>query len=106
MDVGTTHVGAILMDLSANILMREWVPTHDGHTFPQVLEQTIDCIQKILDASTEYADRILGIGVGVPGLISVETGKIILSPAIGWHEGNFLTPLKEHFNFPIVWITW
>ena len=64
--MGTTHVGAILMDLSANILMREWVPTHDGHTFPQVLEQTIDCIQKILDASTEYADRILGIGVGVP----------------------------------------
>ena len=74
-DVGTTHVGAVLMDLSARILLREWVPTHDGHAFPQVLEQTIQCIQKILDASSEYAGKILGIGVGVPGLISVENGK-------------------------------
>lgn len=101
-DVGTTHVGAVLMDLSARILLREWAPTHDGHTFPQVLEQTIQCIQKILDASSEYAGKILGIGVGVPGLISVETGKIILSPAIGWHEGNFLAPLKERFRLPVV----
>ena len=101
-DVGTTHVGAVLMDLSARILLREWAPTHDGHTFPQVLEQTIQCIQKILDASSEYAGKILGIGVGVPGLISVETGKIILSPAIGWHEGNFLVPLKERFRLPVV----
>ena len=90
------------MDLSARILLREWVPTHDGHAFPQVLEQTIQCIQKILDASSEYAGKILGIGVGVPGLISVETGKIILSPAIGWHEGNFLVPLKERFRLPVV----
>ena len=52
-------------------------------------------------ALPEYAGKILGIGVGVPGLISVETGKIILSPAIGWHEGNFLVPLKERFRLPV-----
>ena len=66
-DVGTTHVGAVLMDLSAKILLREWAPTHDGHTFPQVLEQTIQCIQKILDASSEYAGKILASALGFPG---------------------------------------
>lgn len=101
-DVGTTHVGAILMDLSANILMREWVSNQGSHAYSDVLERVIQCVQKILDAWADSTDKILGIGIGLPGLLSAETGKVILSPAIGWREENILPPLQERFDLPIV----
>jgi len=45
--------------------------------------------------------RILGIGMGVPGLVDTVSGKVKFSPNLGWKELEIGQPLIERFHLPV-----
>lgn len=99
-DIGTTNVLTILMDCSAKILRYRKVPTARGRDFSQVLAQ----VYKSVDAMVEGVepDRLLGIGVAVPGLIDPETDLLRFSPDFGWENVEIVPGLASRYHKPIV----
>lgn len=58
-------------------------------------------INEIIENPRFEKEKIMGIGIGVPGLVEPQTGKILYSPDFGWRNIDFVTPLKEKFE---IWI--
>lgn len=87
---------AAVMDLDGNVLTRVELETNDEKgeaASAQVLELT----GKAIDAATE---RIIGIGVGTPGIVTSE-GIILTAPNFGWTDLDLRQAIQERFDLPI-----
>lgn len=86
---------AAVMDLNGNVLTRVELETTDEKgeaASAQVIELTARAVQ----AATE---RIIGIGVGTPGIVT-DDGCILTAPNFGWTDLDLRQQVCEHFNLP------
>lgn len=101
-DIGTTNISTILMDLSANIRARATLATDPARCFDTVMQQVIGTIRQVLDESCLPMEKLLGIGIGVPGILSPENDSILSSPDLGWKNVSPLLVLQDVFPLPIM----
>lgn len=101
-DVGTTFISTIIMDLSARVLNRYMTPTHVEQRPDEVIGRIIDSLRFIISNSNVDESKILGIGIGMPGLLDSEAGVVLFSPDFGWENINLLKPIRNVFSMPIV----
>ncbi len=101
-DVGTTNTIVILMDLSAKIINRSVVATCTSRKSDIIIRRVIDTIEKVFSQSEVELSKILGIGIGIPGLIDKEQGVVKFSPDLGWENVDLVGPISEKFNLPIM----
>ncbi len=73
-DLGGTRLKLALLDSRQRILARVTVPTEGAAGHDHVLERMIAGIFELRDVGPELA--IEGIGIGVPGLVNMETGVV------------------------------
>jgi glucokinase-like ROK family protein len=67
----------------------------------QMLEQAERLIQEAIDQIQAAGQRLLGIGVGVPGLVDHATGTLLFAPNLGWRD----VPVREmwrRFGVPVL----
>ena len=57
-------------------------------------------IRSIL-AEHGVADRCAGVGVAVPGMVDRETGRVIRSPQLGWHDVEIRESLARASGLPV-----
>jgi len=66
-----------------------------------MLEQTERLIQEAIDQTQAAGRRLLGIGVGVPGLVDHATGTLLFAPNLGWNNVP-LRKMWKRFNVPVI----
>ena len=75
-DVGRTHVRAVVTDLALHVLaeahVRIDVPEHPQETLHLVVETT----ERLLEESGVDRSRLLGMGLGLPGPVDRATGRV------------------------------
>jgi biotin operon repressor len=84
-DMGATHVGLILADLSAHVI-REVEHPFDINQGPQIcLEQVNDYLKDLLKLADVPMPNVLAAGIGAPGPIIAEKGMVGTPPIMpGW----------------------
>ncbi len=105
-EIGVDFISAVLTDLKANSVWQSKIDTNnEGSTRTPdqatMLEQTEQLIQKAIDLTQIAGQRLLGIGVGVPGLVDHATGSLLFAPNLGWRD----VPLREilqRFGVPVI----
>lgn len=66
----------------------------------KLIVSTID--QMIENANLEI-ERIIGIGIGVPGMVDSKTGELILAETLnGWANQPFADRFSEYYHAPVV----
>jgi predicted NBD/HSP70 family sugar kinase len=58
---------------------KDWEPT-------ETIAKTARMINTLLDKNRLSKEKILGVGIGVPGFIETETGLVRYAPAYGWQN--------------------
>lgn len=66
-----------------------------------VVERFVHHVNMILTEERIIYDKILGIGIGVPGIVELAREETISAPAWGWVPVPLKTMLEEHFPLPI-----
>jgi glucokinase-like ROK family protein len=105
-EIGVDFISVVLTDLKANMVWRDKLDTngyHSAHKCDQalVLEQAERLIQEAVNHTQATGHRLLGIGVGVPGLVDHATGTLLFAPNLGWRD----VPLRERwqrFGVPVI----
>lgn len=93
-DVGETRVRVELFDLAMAELARAELPLrHHGYDVDLVVRHIADGIASVLRESGASPARLLGVGVGVPGILdrSRSGGAVVHGQTIGWDA----VPLEE-----------
>ncbi|MFF3686759.1 ROK family protein [Streptomyces sp. NPDC002187] len=102
-DIGETRVRVELFDLSLTELARTECPlAQHGYDVERVVAHVRAGVADVLrDADADPA-RLLGIGIGVPGLIEYDTpgGAIVHGQTIGWSAVPFERLLREAVDIP------
>lgn len=96
-DLGATNIICVLMDAS-NIVCRTVLPTEFARGAEHVLERIMTAVETVLGATDIDPDKLIGIGVAAPGLLDLNTGRVLFSPDIGWRDVDVISPLTKRFN--------
>jgi glucokinase-like ROK family protein len=100
-EIGVGFISVILTDFVANILWRKWIDF--SLTKPQL--EIISDAEKLIDQAISFARekylRILGIGLGVPGLVNVQKGELLFAPNLGWRNVPLRLMWNQRFHLPL-----
>ncbi|MFF9019632.1 ROK family transcriptional regulator [Streptomyces eurythermus] len=86
-DVGETRVRVELFDLALTELARVERPlTPQGYDVDVIAGHIRDGVAEVLTAEQAAPDRLLGVGVGVPGIVehTPDQGAVVHGQTIGW----------------------
>jgi predicted NBD/HSP70 family sugar kinase len=92
-DWGPNGIICVLTDLRGRVIDRVRVKNEKWEP-DATISRTAKLIAKMTERNKIPKEKILGVGVGVPGFIETETGVIRYSPAHGWQN----VPAGKHLE--------
>ena len=104
-DLGGTSIKAALADESGRVLARDVIPTESHQGPDAVLARIADLIQRLRSNITNESPQpqLLGLGMGVPGLVDVQTGTTKFLPNLPtqWRDVPAAATLSEQLGSPV-----
>lgn len=103
-EIGPTHILAIVANLTPAIVHKLKVKRPEGH-MEVVIAEAVKLVKKVVEESKITMDRIKGIGLGISGVIDKGAGTIRdTDPQRGKTVGSFSTAkaiLEKEFRVPV-----
>jgi glucokinase-like ROK family protein len=91
-EIGVDFISAVLADLKANVVWRKKIDTNgSAHAQAEIITLTERLFQEAIDEVRVSGRRLLGVGVGVPGLVDRAAGTLLFAPNLGWRD----VPLRD-----------
>ena len=88
-DFGKQHLAVAVSDLSHRVLAEEWREMDDDYPAETGLDAAADLVHEVLDRAGAPSERVLGVGLGLPGPIHAPSGTIGSSAILpGWAGVN------------------
>lgn len=101
-DVAETYIHVELYDLSLAVIARAEEELRPGEREPsQVLAHIVSAVSCVVAEAGIPADRVLGVGVSMPGMVDREGGVSVFAPNWDWHDVPLLSLLAEHIPYPL-----
>jgi glucokinase len=101
-DLGATHASVAVTDLAASILDFETHPIEIGLGPESVLDAVFDIGERLL-AGSGKRERLVGIGIGLPGAVEHATGRPISPPIMpGWDRFDVPAYVRQRFSAPVL----
>ena len=99
-EIGVDFISDILTDFSAQAAWRHYEPAETSDQ-AAILSRVIAIIREASAHARAAGCAILGAGVGVPGLVDVDSGTLLFAPNLGWTDVPLRRMLEAEFSFPI-----
>lgn len=100
-DLGGTKMLAIAYDENFKVLGRRRRKTRGRDGSDQGIQRIGSTIERLLDENDLSVDQIAGIGMGCPGPIDLERGRILTAPNLGWDDVDVRDFVKSKFKCPV-----
>ncbi|MCM8770283.1 MAG: ROK family protein, partial [Candidatus Omnitrophica bacterium] len=101
-DLGATNLKVALLDQNYQILYKNFYKTQNLKTKKKIIDKIQESIQDIICNKKIARDKLLGIGMGVPGPVDYEKGKVYFFPNIpGWKNVRLKTILEKKIKLPV-----
>ena len=103
MDFGKRHLAVALADLSHELLAEEWREMPDDYDATTGIERAAELVDLVLGAAGAERERVLGVGMGLPG--PVHRSGVVGSSAIlpGWAGTHAAERMSELLGME-VWL--
>lgn len=94
------HATFALTDLNASVIKRHAFALETHHP-EQAAIQLADIVGELVGSMRIDKQRLLGMGIGLPGIIDTANGICRVSPFEGWHDVPFAEMLESRLDFPV-----
>jgi glucokinase-like ROK family protein len=101
MEIGVGFISVILTDFVANVLWREWIEISSSKPQIEIISEAEKLIDQALAVAQEKNMRLLGIGLGVPGLVNTRKGELLFAPNLGWKNVPLRLMWNQRFHLPL-----
>jgi predicted NBD/HSP70 family sugar kinase len=101
-DVAETYVHAELFDLALTVLARAEVELRPGEHDPaRIVAHIAAAVESVVERAGTDADRVLGVGVSMPGMVDREGGVSVFAANWDWHGVPLLGLLSGRLPYPL-----
>lgn len=92
-DIDVGFIRSVLMDTTGRVV-RESALNADIGSYGEYLTLIADIINGLIRQNGVKKDRLLGVGVSVPGFIDANTMRIVMAPNLGFEDRDLINDLK------------
>ncbi len=100
-EIGVDFISVLLTNFVAEPLWETRVNTSPSQSQTDIIHQAETYIEQALDIAKAQTLRPLGIGVGLPGLVNVRQGNLIMAPNLHWTNVPLRLMWNQRFHLPI-----
>ncbi|SEQ19249.1 glucokinase [Virgibacillus subterraneus] len=100
-DVGGTTIKFGIINEAGNILDKWEIPTNATNSGTSILTDIWNSLRQKIEIGQLNKDSITGIGLGAPGFIHEESGRVYEAVNIGWKNMEIANELKIISNLPV-----
>lgn len=100
-DLGGTKILAGVFNLQLKCLGRAKVSTKPQRGADAVIERIGRCIKDAIDECDLSLKQVKGIGVGAPGTVDPESGRVVSAVNLEWEDVNLRKELEKKVDAPV-----
>ncbi len=100
-DIGGTKIYAGVFNSSLGCVGTARVSTKAQRGPDAVIERILRCVLDAVDECDLGLGQIKGVGVGAPGAVDTETGRVIFAPNLEWKDVPLKKSLEKELEAPV-----
>ena len=100
-DLGGTKMLTVAYDDSWKEVGRRRRKTRGREGSEDGIDRIASTIDRLLDESDIKKEQIAGIGIGCPGPIDLDKGRLLSTPNLGWKDVEVAEILNDQFKCPV-----
>lgn len=100
-EINVDYYEILVADFSANVIWHQKQASTPESGKEEIMAQVLHLAKDALNFVQANNYRLLGVGVGVPGLVDVSSGLLRLAPNLHWENVPVRDVLATIFNCPI-----
>jgi glucokinase len=100
-DLGGTKILSGVFTTSLKCVGRSKMSTKAERGPESVIERIAHCVQDAVDECDLNLKQVRGIGIGAPGSVDPETGKVMFAGNLGWKDVALKRELEKHLEIPV-----
>lgn len=100
-EIGVNFISVLLTNFVAETLWKIRKTISPSQSQTEIISQAEKYIDQALSVAKENGLRLLGIGVGVPGLVNTRQGNLIIAPNLHWTNVPLRLIWNQRFHLPI-----
>ena len=93
-DLGLEFISIMVADFNGKAVWQRQIPINSIKSQEDSIAKTNELIREAMAVCEEKNNRILGLGVAVPGMVEPSEGMLVYAPHLNWHN----VPLKKIFS--------
>lgn len=100
-EIKRRQVNIAIANIESKIIDESSFIYTDKDSLDDVIEKTFNCIDRELEDLSIPPDKLISIGIGVPGFVDYEKGVLMYSHK-GWENKPFATRFSEKYDIPVL----
>ena len=100
-EIGVDFIAVLLTNFVAETVWETRIQIDPSQSQTRIISQAEQLIDQALSIANEQRLRPLGIGVGLPGLVNVHQGNLIMAPNLHWRNVPLRLMWNQRFHLPI-----
>ncbi len=100
LDIDVDSIQFVLTDITGRLVHEGSVPLA-VNTAEGAVEASESCVTGIMNRFSISRERMLGIGISVPGMVDSISHRVVLAPNLGWEDADPAGMLKERLQLPV-----
>lgn len=100
-DLGGTNIKGALLDRDGHTLQKIRITTEADKGPQEVVTRIVHLIEELIQWGQVLKEDIAGIGIGVPGQIDYQSGKVVFAPNLNFHDLPIKSMLEEKTGLPV-----
>ncbi len=100
-EIGVDFIAILLTNFVAETLWETRLQTDASQSQTNIISQAEQLIDQAIFLANEQRLRPLGIGLGLPGLVNVQQGNLIMAPNLHWENVPLRLMWNQRFHLPI-----
>jgi len=100
-DFGATKIYAGLFTSNLNLVGAAKMTTKPLRGATAVLDRIARCVKDVVDECDLTMDKVRAVGVGAPGALDPESGRLIVAPNLGWENVPLQKELEKRLDLPV-----
>ena len=100
-EINVNYIEFLITDFAANTLWRQTQFNTPEIGQEEIMQQVSLLAKKASAFIQARGSRLLGVGVGVPGLVDVSSGLVRIAPNLHWENVPIRDVLAKYFDCPI-----
>lgn len=100
LDIEVDTVQYVLMDITGQVLHEGSVPLR-VNTPEMTVMASEACVRQMMRKFSIRKERLLGVGISVPGIVDSKSRRVVLAPNIGWEDADPAGMLESEIGLPV-----